>query len=58
MKRALSPYILKDLPTKIVLVMGPRQCGKTTIAKQLYPDFDYFNYDAAKDKLALKEEPS
>ncbi len=36
--------------------MGPRQCGKTTLAKQLYPQFDYFNYDAAKDRLALKEE--
>ncbi len=35
--------------------MGPRQCGKTTLAKQLYTDFDYFNYDAAEDRLALKE---
>lgn len=34
--------------------MGPRQCGKTTLAKKLYGDFDYFNYDAAKDRLALK----
>lgn len=36
--------------------MGPRQCGKTTLAKQLYTDYDYFNYDATKDRLALKEE--
>lgn len=35
--------------------MGPRQCGKTTLAKQLYPSYDYFNYDSAKDRLALKE---
>jgi len=56
MERTLTSYILKDLPTKVVLVMGPRQCGKTTLAKQLYPDYDYFNYDAAKDRLALKAE--
>ncbi len=56
MERILSSFILKDLPTKIVLVMGPRQCGKTTLAKQLYPSFDYFNFDSAKDRLALKEE--
>ncbi|MBS0287348.1 MAG: ATP-binding protein [Proteobacteria bacterium] len=55
MDRILSSYILKDLPSKIVLVMGPRQCGKTTLAKQLYPSYDYFNYDSAKDRLALKE---
>lgn len=53
MNRTLSPYILKDLPTKFVLVMGPRQCGKTTLAKQLYHDFDYFNYDSATDRIAL-----
>lgn len=48
------PYILNDLPEKIVIVSGPRQCGKTTLSKQLYTDFDYFNYDAAADRLALK----
>jgi predicted AAA+ superfamily ATPase len=54
MKRTLAPYIIKDLPDKIVMISGPRQCGKTTLSKQLYSDFDYFNYDAVADRLALK----
>jgi predicted AAA+ superfamily ATPase len=56
MKRTLQSYIEKDLPSKIVLVTGPRQCGKTTLAKQLYDSFDYFNYDAAASRLALKQQ--
>lgn len=55
MKRNLEPYILNDLPSKIVLLMGPRQCGKTTLAKQLYSSFDYLNFDSAEDRLALRE---
>ncbi len=38
-----------------ILLTGPHSCGKTTLAKQLNPDFDYFNYDSDKDRLALKE---
>lgn len=56
MKRYLQSHILQDLPSKIVLLTGPRQCGKTTLAKQLYDSFDYFNYDSAENRLALKEQ--
>lgn len=55
MERDLTPYIKNDLPSKIVLLTGPRQCGKTTLAKQCHEAFDYFNYDAAEDRLILKE---
>lgn len=55
MDRYLTSFILQDLPRKIVLLTGARQCGKTTLAKRLNPDFDYFNYDSDKDRLALKE---
>ncbi len=53
MKRYLKPYIETDLPSKIVLLTGPRQCGKTTLAKQCRPSFDYLNYDLAENRLAL-----
>ncbi len=56
MNRYLTSRILQDLPHKIVLLTGPRQCGKTTLAKQLRDAFDYFNYDADKDRLALKKQ--
>lgn len=55
MKRALENYIIKDLPSKIVLLMGPRQAGKTTLAKQLYPNYQYINFDSAEDRLLLSE---
>ena len=54
MNRHIEPYILKDLTHKIVLMSGPRQCGKTTLSKQLSKQFDYFNYDAHEDRVALK----
>ncbi len=55
MKRFLEPHILEDLPTKIVLVSGPRQTGKTTLSKQLYSDYDYLNYDSSEDRLAISQ---
>lgn len=56
MKRYLQTYIQQDLANKIVLLTGPRQCGKTTLAKQLYTSFECFNYDSANSRLALKEQ--
>ncbi len=56
MDRYLKSLVIKDLQSKIVLIMGPRQCGKTTLAKALNPDCDYFNYDAEPDRLILKEQ--
>lgn len=55
MERYLQSYIYQDLPSKIVLLTGPRQCGKTTLAKQLYNSYDYFSYDYGEHRLALKE---
>jgi predicted AAA+ superfamily ATPase len=35
LQRRIFKYIKDDLDTKMVLLAGPRQCGKTTIAKSL-----------------------
>ena len=52
--RYLSPYILKDLKKKKVFVGGPRQVGKTTLAKTIlaesYPEGRYFNWDYDEDR--------
>ncbi|HEX4044585.1 MAG TPA: ATP-binding protein [Gammaproteobacteria bacterium] len=55
MKRYLDNHIKSALTEKIVLLTGARQCGKTTLAKQLYKDFDYFNYDAVEDRILLRK---
>lgn len=46
--RYLDPFILKDLKKKMVFLGGPRQCGKTTLAKNIlgqYPRGAYYNWD-------------
>ncbi|ESP62483.1 ATPase [Smithella sp. ME-1] len=55
MKRYLEKYIQSDLKRKIVLLTGPRQTGKTTLARMLKTDFDYFNYDNAEHRVSLLE---
>lgn len=53
MERYLKSNIYKDLPQKIVIVMGPRQCGKTTLSKSLCENYDYFNFDSLQDREAI-----
>jgi predicted AAA+ superfamily ATPase len=55
MKRELLSYIQKDIKKKIVLISGPRQAGKTTMAKMLHSSYDYFNYDEADHRIILNE---
>ena len=55
MERTLAPFLARDLKRKIVLISGARQCGKTTLARMIEPDHDYFNYDYAPHRLGLKE---
>lgn len=57
MERSIAPYILNDLRKKIVLVSGPRQVGKTTMAKSLMAgsEYDYLDFDNAEHRLAINE---
>ncbi len=52
--RYITPHILDDLKRKMVFVGGPRQVGKTTLAKAIlssnYPDGRYFNWDFDEDR--------
>src|SRR4051812_17737806 len=54
MDRPITPYILKDLDKKIVLLSGPRQVGKTTLAKGLYTTNQYLNFDSDEHRLLIK----
>ena len=55
MHRYLEASLLEDLDKKILLLTGPRQCGKTTLSKMLNPDFQYINYDLAEHRILLME---
>src|SRR3990167_2909339 len=56
MKRSLEAPIRKDLDEKIVLLSGPRQVGKTTLSKALYPqNVEYFNVDNEEHRLLIRK---
>jgi predicted AAA+ superfamily ATPase len=59
MIRAQKNIILKDLEKKIVLLVGPRQSGKTYLAKDIATSFShslYLNYDQVKDRKIIKDQ--
>ncbi len=56
MKRYLYSQILSDLKTKMVFITGPRQVGKTFIAKQIAEEFSnpqYLNFDNIEDRRII-----
>ncbi|MFK8082480.1 MAG: ATP-binding protein [Granulosicoccus sp.] len=55
LSRYLKPALLGDLGKKILLVTGPRQCGKTTLSQMLDPDYQYLNYDLSEHRLIIRD---
>jgi uncharacterized protein len=56
MQRYIEDTIRDDLKTKIVLLSGPRQVGKTTLSRQLTSSHVYLNYDSTNDRKIIKHE--
>lgn len=59
MKRIQTERIIHDLAKKMVFVAGPRQVGKTFVAKQVAKAYQsplYLNYDSHEDQRMLKEQ--
>jgi uncharacterized protein len=50
---------LKKLATQFpaVAVLGPRQSGKTTLAKATFPDYRYFSFEDVAFQLTVREDP-
>ena len=54
--RYLGPSIRRDVAKKMVLLAGPRQCGKTTLAKSLLDEAgQYLNWDIPDDRKIIRD---
>ncbi|RLB21525.1 MAG: hypothetical protein DRG71_08205 [Deltaproteobacteria bacterium] len=55
--RYILPHVLKDLQRKMVFIGGPRQVGKTTLARYIlekhFKSGRYFNWDFDEDRTAI-----
>ena len=59
MERIQKSRIIKDLKKKMVLLVGPRQSGKTYLAKDIaksYSNSVYLNYDQITDRQMIKDQ--
>lgn len=58
-RRIISDKILKALPFySVIIITGPRQAGKTTLCKNLFPDFKYFNLENPSIRDIINNDPS
>ena len=56
--RTIANYIKSCMKEYFsVAVFGPRQCGKTTLIKDLYPDFSYANLEDMNIRSLAKNDP-
>jgi uncharacterized protein len=59
MERWQKKQIVEDLQKKMVFVVGPRQSGKTWLAKNIMAQFNnpaYLNYDSRTDRKVLEQQ--
>lgn len=52
-------YIIQEMATKmpVISITGPRQSGKTTVAKICFPDYAYINLENPDTWSAVKSDP-
>jgi len=58
-KRYLTEFVIEDLAEKMVFIGGPRQVGKTTIARDLiakqFHQSGYYNWDSKSDRRKIMQ---
>lgn len=57
MQRVQKDKIIQDLAKKMVFIVGPRQAGKSWLAKDIAQGFQrtaYLSYDAIEDRRIIK----
>jgi len=57
--RYLTQYVLDDLSEKMVFIGGPRQVGKTTLAREFvakqFRKTGYYNWDSRTDRRKIMQ---
>lgn len=57
-KRNISPAILEASKFfRVIVVSGPRQTGKTTLCRHLFPDYAYYNLEDIALRASISEDP-
>ncbi|MEZ5031429.1 MAG: ATP-binding protein [Saprospiraceae bacterium] len=56
--RDLTP-VIQQMATKmpVISITGPRQSGKTTLARHCFPDYTYVNLESPETRLFATEDP-
>ena len=58
-ERYLTKFVIEDLGEKMVFVGGPRQVGKTTLARELvakqFGQSSYYNWDSKIDRRKIMQ---
>jgi predicted AAA+ superfamily ATPase len=54
-ERYLSPIIRGDAESKMIILSGPRQAGKTTLCRQLSQSHEYLNFDIDRHRKIIRE---
>ncbi len=53
--RYLTEIIRTDAASKMVILAGPRQAGKTTLCRHLDADHEYLNFDVDRHRKIMRE---
>jgi len=57
-KRILAPLLLESIKKyAVITLLGPRQSGKTTLAKQVFPDYAYYSLEDPDIRLLATSDP-
>lgn len=57
-KRSAAPFIQRSARTfPVVAIVGPRQSGKTTLAREIFPDYTYVNLEDFEKRAFAHKDP-